>query len=163
MKQGSLSDMQRAWTEYLGPLETRFPEHPYKEEVEKFRQRWETAKSAHASEAQRFFQQGELLRQQGNWAAAAQVWRNVVDVFQDVNSEREWVQRAERGLNEMGKNTSNKDRWHSVRQALKQADELRAQGKGADAERIWCGIEQLYRNDPTANEITVEVQKARHR
>jgi serine/threonine protein kinase len=163
MERGSLSDMQHAWTDYLGPLETRYPEHPYKDEVEKFRLKWETAKSVQPSEAQRFFQQGELLRQQGNWAAAVLVWRNVVDVFKDVEAEKDWVQRAEHGLAEIGKSTSNKDRWQSVRQALKQADELRAQGKAADAERIWCGIEQLYRNDPTAAEIILEVHKARNR
>jgi tRNA A-37 threonylcarbamoyl transferase component Bud32 len=163
MERGSLADMQRAWTEYLGPLENGYPEHRYKEELEKYRRKWENAKSAQPSEAQRFYQQGELLRQQGNWAAAAHVWQNVIDVFKDVDAEKAWVRRAESGLAEIGKSASNQDRWQSVRQALRQADDMRAHGKAADAERIWSGIEQLYRNDPTAADIVMEVHKARNR
>ena len=162
MERGNLFDMQRAWTEYLGPPGgTRFPSIRIRTRSRNIGSNaQEAAKSAQPTEAQRFYQQGEQLRQQGNWAAAALVWRNVVDVFKEVDVEKEWVQRAERGLSEIGKNTTNKDRWQSVRQAIKHGVDLRTQGRDADAERIWCGIEQLYRNDPTAQEIILEVNSA---
>jgi hypothetical protein len=57
----------------------------------------------------------------------------------------------------------NKDRFKQVRAALEKAADLKRQGKNADAERIWTGIEQLYRNDPGAAELLQEVAKARQK
>jgi serine/threonine protein kinase len=161
MESDNLAEMQHAWVDYLDPLQTRFPDNPYQEKVEAFRLKLDAAKSRHPGEAQRFFQQGELLRQQGNLAAARQIWSSLIDVFQEVDSEKEWVQRARRGLEEMDKVGSSKDRWKQVHKALDRADTLRIQGKRDEAERIWKGIEQLYRNDPAASQIILDVHKAR--
>lgn len=161
MASEKLYDMQLAWTEYLGPLERDHPDHPYKEKVAELRKKWEAAKET--SEAQRFFQLGELYHKQGNLAAAQQTWRNLVATFQEVEAEKVWVQRAERALADMGKAGENQDRFKNLKKALEHADELRRQGKNADAERIWKGIEQLYGNDPAAAEIIGEVRKARQK
>jgi serine/threonine-protein kinase len=154
-------DMQKAWTEYLGPLEQNYPEHPYKEKVEEFRQRWNAAKAP--SEAQRFFQQGELLAKQGNVAAARKTWHSLIDVFAEMDGEKLWVERARRALADMDKEDANQDRFRNVRAALEKADALQRDGKHAQAERIWAGIEQLYRNDPAAEGILAQVQKARQK
>ena len=148
METENLTEMQHAWSDYLEPLESRFPDHPYKEKVDEFRTKWEAAKTAHPSEAQRFFHQGEVLQQQGNLAEARKVWSSVIDVFQDVDTEKAWVARARQALNDMDKTGADKDRWKQVRRALERADDLRKQGKTSDAKRIWDGIEQLYRDDP---------------
>lgn len=163
MESESLYDMQRAWTEYLEPLESRYPDHPYKEEVAGFRRKWEAAKAPEPSEAQRFYQQGELLQKQGNAAAAQQVWRSLVDVFGEIDAEKEWVQRARRSLNELDKANQIQDRHKHARQALDRARELKQQGKHVEAERIWDGIEQLYRNDPSAAGLLQDVQKVRQK
>ena len=93
MESERLYDMQTAWKEYLEPLETRFPNHPYKEQVDAFRLKREAALAPHpTSEAQRFFQLGEFHKRQGDLAAAQQVWSNLITVFKPVESEQEWVQ-----------------------------------------------------------------------
>ncbi len=163
MEKGTLFDMTRAWTDYLEPLEKNHPDHAYKDEVAEFRRRWEAAKSPTPSEAQRFYQQGELLQKQGDSAGAQRVWTNLIAAFGEVQAEKAWVQRAERALDEAKKSSQNQERFKSVKSALQRADDLRREGKLADAERIWAGIEQLYRNDPTAAEIILEVQRARQK
>jgi tRNA A-37 threonylcarbamoyl transferase component Bud32 len=163
MESDSLYDMKQAWTEYLEPLERDYPDHAYKEEVAAFRLKWEAAKAPHPSEAQLFFQQGELLHKQGNPAAARQVWRSLIDVFADVDAEKEWVNRARRALSDLEKAALNTDRWKNVRTALERAKELQQQGKLDDAERIWRGIQELYRNDPAATNILLEIERARQK
>jgi tRNA A-37 threonylcarbamoyl transferase component Bud32 len=161
METGALIDMKRAWTEYLDPLETRYPDHPYQEKVAAYKLRWETAQSPEPTEAQRIFRRGELQKQQGNLAAADQTWRNLIAVFDEVPAEKEWVLRARRSLNELEKAHRSQDRWKSVRAALDEARKFHERGQDADAERILTGIEQLYHDDPTATDILVEVRNAR--
>jgi TolA-binding protein len=129
--------------------------------VEEFRQKWNAAKAP--SEAQRFFQQGELLAKQGNGAAARKTWHSLIDVFAEADGERLWVERARRALADMDKEDANQDRFRNVRAALEKAETLQHEGKHAEAERIWAGIEQLYRNDPAAEGILAQVQKARNK
>ena len=161
METGSAYDMHRGWTEYLEPLEKRFPEHPYQEKVAEYKQKWEAAQSQQTSEAERFFQQGDLLAKQGNFKEASRIWRSLIDTFGDVDPEKKWVDRARRALTDMQQAGGQADRFRSVKKALERANELRRQGKVAEAERIWKGIEELYRDDPGANEIRLEVQRAR--
>jgi serine/threonine-protein kinase len=159
MESDSLYDMKNAWTEYLGPLEERYPNHPYQEEVAAFRAKWEAAQAAaNPTEAQRFYQQGELLQKQGNPAAAQQVWRNLIDAFGAVEADKVWVNRARRALADIDKTGLNADRLKNVRAALDSAKALHDQGKVDEANRIWTGLEQLYRDDA---EILAEVRKAR--
>jgi serine/threonine-protein kinase len=161
------TDWELAWREYLQPLGERFPDHPYQQQVAEFRQRIEAArakdKAGGVSEAQRFYSQGKLLRQNGNPAAARAVWQNLVNVFADVPAEAEWVRRASEGLDDLEKAAAEPQRWVSVRAALKRADELAGQGNRKGAEVIWLGIEELYRNDPSAQTLLDELRTARDR
>lgn len=161
MESGSEADMQRAFADYLDPLERNYPDHPYKEKVEEFRRQYESAKGP--SEAQRFFEQGELLAKQGNLAEARRKWHALIDAFGQVDPERPWVERARRALADMDRTDAKPDRFKNAFAALDHADKLRREGKREDAERIWSGIEQLYRDDPAAAEILAEVQKARQK
>jgi serine/threonine-protein kinase len=161
MESESLYDMNQAWSEYLEPLERGYPDHPYKEQVAALRLKWESAKVPHPSEAQLFFQQGELMQKQGNPAEARKVWRNLIDAFGEVDAEKEWVERASRALRDLEKAALNKDRWKNVRSALDRAKELQRQGKLDNAKRIWTGIEQLYSNDPAAADVLDEIKRAR--
>jgi serine/threonine-protein kinase len=161
MESESLYDMQRAWTDYLDPLETRFPDHQYKGELDKLRKRWNAAKTPAIGEAQRFFQQGDFQRQQGNFADAKMTWHSLIDVFGDDAAQKEWVDRARKGLQDLDKAGENVDRLKSARAALKRAADLKQEGKIADAERILTGLERLYRDDPSAADMLREVKKAR--
>jgi hypothetical protein len=153
MQSDRLSDMERAWTDYLEPLQNRFPNHPYQDELAEFRVKLSAARSPHPSEAERFFHQGELQRKQGDIKGAQRTWTSLVDAFGGVESEKEWVQRARNALTETTRSDNRVERFRSLHQAIDHARELRKLGKGADAERIFTGIENLYGNDPAASEI----------
>ncbi len=161
MAKGDPYSIQHAWTDYLGPLETNYPDHPYQEEVEAFRLKRDLARSLQASEAQRFFQQGELLHKQGQVQEAQKVWSNLIAAFGAVEAEKEWVQRAGRALNDINRTSLGPDRFKSAHLAIAHASELLRQGKREEANRIWTGIEELYRNDPGAKGLIDEVQRAR--
>jgi hypothetical protein len=161
------TDWQLAWKEYFQPLNDRFPEHPYKEQVEAYHKRIEAA--AHKppaptqSEAERFYRQGERLRQEGRAADARRVWQNVVAVFAGVAAEAVWVRRARDGLAALAKGEADPQRWASVQTALQQAAELAGQGKLAKADVVWRGVEELYRDDPAASDIVAAARAARQR
>ena len=71
----------------------------------------------------------------------------MVAVFEGDEAARDWVERAAKGAAELeGKQTA-EERWAPARAALKRAAALRDQGKRPEAERIWDGIEDLYRDD----------------
>ena len=131
--------------------------------MDALRAKWEAAKNAQPSEAQRFFQQAELLHKQGNPRAAKEMLSNLIDVFGEVAAEKAWVQRARRALNDLEQAGAQKDRFQSAEKALERARELHAQGKHRDAERILVGIEALYRNDPGADEILTKAKQAREK
>jgi eukaryotic-like serine/threonine-protein kinase len=169
-------DWDRAWRDYFEPLNTRYPDHPYQEQVAAYRRqldeleeqrqarnavrRWhETADKM--SEAAWFYEQGWRLRQQGDAARAERVWRDLVRSFRDVPAERPWVELAEKEL-DGGKDPQGDPRpWGSVRKALERARQLRDQGKIDEAEEIWQGLEGLYREDAAAQPILEEVRRDR--
>ncbi len=160
MDRGSLYDMHVAWRDYFDPLDKRFPEHPYKEQLVDFRERWEAAKANRTSEAQRFFQAGESLKQQGKTAEAKRLWVGVIDVFQDSRPDAEWVRRAKTALCDLENADHIGERLKDARVAMKRAANLKHDGKLDDARRIWNGIVTLYQHDPAANEIVAEARKA---
>src|SRR5438046_7511461 len=96
---------ERAWRYYREPLERDHPDHEHKAEVTKFKQQLDAHRQREegvlVSEGQRLFLLGDRLRQNGQWAEARQVWKNVADVFGGVESEKEWVRKAEKGLAEL--------------------------------------------------------------
>jgi serine/threonine-protein kinase len=165
MQSADPADWKIAWRDYLGPLNDRYPDHPYQKEVEEFRRRIEAADQQQAvprvSEAQRFYRRGERLRQEGKPVEARQVWQSVSDAFAEVASEAEWVRRARQGLAELDEAAADPQRWQPIRAALKRAAALAAQGKREEAEAIWRGLEALYRDDPAARAILAEGQAAR--
>src|SRR5262249_20252830 len=62
-------DWERAWREYLQPLNDRYPDHPYKQEVDQFRRKLEASRNPVPplpSEAQRFYRRGERLLVEGD-------------------------------------------------------------------------------------------------
>jgi serine/threonine protein kinase len=154
-------DWERAWTEYLEPLSRKDPDNPHKEELEQFRQRYESRQAERQaaraarnagpmSEAQWFFQEGLRLRQQGDEAGAQRVWRSLVRAFKQVPSQGPWVRLAEKELGQGG----NEDRqWAPVREAVQRANQLRQQGREREADTIVNALKELYRGDARAEAI----------
>jgi hypothetical protein len=161
MASSRLSDMKEAWREYLGPLEERFPGHPYQDEVAAFKAKLDAALNPTPSEAQRFYQMGDRLRKEGNDAAALRVWRNLIAAFDGLEAEQAWVRQAHAGLAEVEKNAGMVERLKQVQPALDRAAMLAKEGRGEDAERVLAALEDLYRNDPGAAAVLAEVQRLR--
>jgi serine/threonine-protein kinase len=157
------ADWNTAERDYFKPLNANYPDHPYKEQIARFHEKIESARRLREtpSEAERFFQRGERLRQEGQFVQAKQVWENLIQGFGDVPSEEKWVERSREALAQMEKAAAFKERWQPVRQALERAAALRDAGKRAEAEKIWSALESLYRADPWAAGILAEIAQAR--
>jgi serine/threonine-protein kinase len=147
---------ERAWTEYLSPLNERYPDNPHRAEVDQFQRKVEAVR-----EPQRFFQRGALLLREGNSASAARIWKDMVVVFAGSEPARPWVARAEKELAELDKKQASSEQSAAVRAALERAHALREQGHRAEAEQIWDSLEDLYRNDYAARDLLKEVRAAR--
>ena len=90
------------------------------------------------------------------------MWQNVVRAFKDAPSEKQWVELAEKAASASGSRIpANEQRWGPVRETLSRARQLRDDGKVAEAEQIWQGLEELYRDDASAVEILQEVRRDR--
>jgi serine/threonine-protein kinase len=156
MTQEDPEEWDRAWNEYLQPLNDSFPRHPYKADVEKFHKQIETA-----HEARRFYRQGERLLREGNSAGAVRVWTNQVTVFGGASAAKWWVARAERSLADLEKSQPSPDHLAAGYAALQRANTLRDQGQLAQAQHIWDSIEDLYRDSYAARDLLKEVRAAR--
>src|SRR5262249_40527238 len=94
------------------------------------------------SEAQRFYQRGGQLCNQGDADAARRVWTHVIESSRGVDAEQRWVQLAEEGVTQLDKRVPPRNPLdESVRLALQRARQLNAQGDRQAAESIWRGLE----------------------
>src|SRR5262249_54279085 len=113
------------------------------------------------SEAQRFYLQGERLRQEGNVKEAQNVWRNLILAFGNEADEKSWVEKAEQGLKDMDAKEGAGQRWTGAKAALVRAAKLAGENKRDEAEKIWTALEELYRADPFARDLLAEIARAR--
>jgi serine/threonine protein kinase len=164
------ADWNRAWTEYLEPLDRQQLDPQQQEELDRFRQlindhdarrRAVSRTSDSASEAQHFYDLGQRLCLAGDQIGARRVWENLVRSFDGVEAEAFWVRLAKQGLADLESQAPAEHRWDSVHQALQRARQLRDEGKRKDAEAIWQGIEELYKDDSSAREILGKIKKDR--
>jgi serine/threonine-protein kinase len=159
------NDWERAWREYLEPLERDHPDNPHKAELDQFRKRLEDHRRRESgqapSEGERLFAVGEQLWREGRTKDARQQWKNLIEVFQDVESEKPWVRKAKERVEAADKLLADPQRWAPVRAALKRAEALRDQGKRQEAQAIWDAIEALYQGDASAAAILQDVAAAR--
>jgi serine/threonine-protein kinase len=169
MAKPDLVDWEFAWEKYFIPLVQKHPDHPYGAQLQEFRQRLEdrraetraqrqAASGIALSEAQRFYVQGQRYKKDGNLLAAQQTWQNLVDVFQHVDTEQRWVRLAQAGLQETrGLLPPPELRQASVHAALEATKKMQRE----EAEKVWRGIEALYRDDPEAAAILRDVARYR--
>ena len=158
----SVHDWEHAWDDYFEPLNQRFPDHPYKEEVEEYRRKIADKRSVFMSEPQRLYLQGEARLKEGDLAGAQKIWQNLDVVFADADvSERAWVVKARKGLEKIEEDGKRQERWQTVKRTLRKAARLADEGNMKGAEKIWEAVEALYRDDPFAQEILKEVKRER--
>lgn len=162
-------DWRRAWREQVEPLQRDDPGHPYQAEIEGWRQRIDdqealaralkgVQRQGPLSEAQRFYERGLRLCQEGDPESAAALWRNLVTAFRGVASEEHWVRLAEEGLRRLG------DRAQATRDPaiLRTALDRAQKEKGADeARRVRSALQELYKQDPWGRQALDQILKGR--
>lgn len=163
MESSNPADWDVAWKEYLEPLDRSYADHPYRREIEEYRLKIESRTSLKRaldgmkrkglrSDGQRLYDRGLRLLQEGEVDQARQVWQDLVTAFEGVSSQADSVRLAEDGLARIQDTVGNQGADDTVlREAMKQAAELRGQGKAKEADRIVEAINRLYR-DRTQNQ-----------
>jgi serine/threonine-protein kinase len=157
------ADWERAWSEYLEPLERKYPDHAYKEEIAQLRKDYadrveeqnaeRSARTKRAmSEGQWFYEKGLRLRRRGQEKEARQVWEALARAYENVPSEKPWVRRARAALDEKDR-ADDADAWRTVREALRRAKALEEEGKKEEAQAIRQGLAELYSGDPAAKGV----------
>ncbi len=156
-------DWETAWDKYLGPLLDKHPDTPHRDELERYRDKYEAGRAARQAnrlsrsagpmgEAQWFYQEGMRRRQRGDEAGARHIWKALIEAFQRVPSEGPWVRLAEHELGEAGEKPVERQ-WGPVRHAVQQARELREQGNDKAADAILNALRDLYHGDKQAEAI----------
>jgi hypothetical protein len=149
-------DWDRAWEEYLDPLQKKFPDHPYEKELAELRQEYDDKVAEHAakraarskkaiSEGQWFFEKGMRLRRNGREKEAQQVWRTLVAAYAHVPSQKPWVRRAEEELAKKEVRMDDPPEPEALRDALERASKL---GQQEELKKIRQALQDLYANDP---------------
>lgn len=164
-------DWDRAWSDFLEPLQRKYPDNPHQAEVDAFRRKIETERHKRQAsfaarrgkglgEAQWFYEEGLRLRQQGKTAAAEARWRALIQAFRDVPSESRWVELAEEQLAQVraGKDGAPRQ-WEAVRKAVEHVRELRADGHADEANAILKALRELYRGDDEAQALLADADK----
>jgi hypothetical protein len=163
------ADWDRAWEEYLGPLQDRHPDHRA-DEVAAYKAKLDGRKELrravrqgrlmnYKSEAERLYHRGLGLAQAGDRAGAEKTWQHLVVAFGGVPSEAQWVKLAQRGLVELADTTALAPPSRAALDlALERTRQLKAEGKAAEATAVLDALEYLYRDDPAALDV---IKKAR--
>jgi serine/threonine-protein kinase len=154
------ADWDRAWDNFLDPLEHRNPDNPHKDEIAQLRrehaERQEERKAEQAarskkpiSEGQWFYEKGLRFRREGQEKEARRVWQALVDGYENVPAEKPWVRRARAAL-EAKDDPKQAGPPRALDEALRRAQELDREGKKDEARAIRKGLAELYRDDPAA-------------
>src|SRR5436309_2062267 len=123
MQSDDPGDWNRAWTEYLEPLDRRQLGPERREQLAAFRQMISDHEARrHAiprtgdstSEAQRFYEQGQRLAVAGDAIGARRYWQNVARSFDGVEGESYWVRLSKQGLADLDARAPSEHRWDSV-------------------------------------------------
>lgn len=166
------ADWDRAWDDYLDPLERKYPDR-YHDEVAAAKTRirdrkelrraiGEGAKVDPRSAAERGYLRGLRLTQAGDPAAARRAWQAVAAAFGSVESERRWVELARAGLAALEQPVNRPPRMPPDRKvfeaALKHAKELAAAGKAAEAAAAFTALDELFADDSAARDEIAKAQ-----
>jgi serine/threonine protein kinase len=166
------ADWDKAWNEYLALLRSMYPDYQ-SQQVRAYAQQVKDGEALRravaniteagpASAAQRLYQRGLRVCQEGDAEAARRIWENVVQSFGEVKSEHRWVRLSQDALALLGPRTKSAVQADdTVGQALQQARQWRDQGRRDKAEAIWKGLEELYHHDPAGEWVLREIARDR--
>ncbi len=155
MASDRLSDMERAWSAYLGPLERRFPNHPYRLDLDRFRKQLEEGREPRLSEAGRFVRKAQRLLDDGKPQEALQLCRLVEQVFGPLEGERYWVDKAKKMSAEQASPENRAKRLERLQPLLERASALKEPERG----QYWTQLKELYRGDALEGEVHKAIQR----
>jgi len=149
-------DWDKAWERHLGPLEARFPDHAWREEVAAFRDKHDggvreraaarRAKAARAvTDAQWFHEKASRQRAAGDEAGARATWKALIEAFGDVPAESPWARRAAEELGRVPIVDAN--RLDGLREAVK------ASRQAPDGKKAREALRRLYAGDAEAMKV----------
>lgn len=155
-------DWEKAWKNYFEPLQRRFPDHAYSEELEEYRQQLADSRAivearalartrGRISEGQWFYESAIRQRLRGDEAGAKRTLGALIDAYSEVPAQRPWVELAEKELDRRPGLTDKP--WKSIRDALDRAEKLLREGKPEEAATIRRGLRELYHADKAALEV----------
>lgn len=173
MSSDDFADWQIARKDYLEPLLARYPDGEHAEAARQHIERIEieladrqatTAMRFNrdpSSPAQRMYIEGLKAEAAQDRISALDRYRGLVGLFQDEPEHQPYVVLAERRMNEIRAAASDPtESGELVAEALRRADEHVERGERFEAEVIWRGIEELFRNN---QEYRSQVRHARAR
>ncbi len=165
MASQSLINKERAWSEYLQPLNENYPGHPYQDEVEELRLQLVEAREAREnpwpSEAKRLYKLAEQLRKEGDHQKAKQTCENLVTAFSGLSNEDLWVGKAQELLDKLKEAEKGRKSLKSVDTAIKTAKQESNRGKQQEAEKRLQALEALYRGSALEQEVLTKIADAR--
>jgi hypothetical protein len=173
------ADWYRAQDAYLVPLRERFPEGKYKGEVQAWLDQIEMEQAENrlrlnaqlgktpSTEAERLYAEGLRYEQFGDRVTALAKYRGLISLLSDSSTDesRPFVNLAKRKINQLlegdasGVADANFDRPAFLREQLGRADELQADGKRLEAQRIWESIVALYSGNRELAPLVAEAQR----
>jgi hypothetical protein len=162
MRSDRLSDKETAWRDYFEPILRHNPDSKWQLSIEKLRKRLEAARDPNSRESWRLLALAEQKLSAGDSAGAEAIWRHVGDAFDGIEDDKDAVEEAK--LRFAGQQLDTEkiaERVRRLRPVFDRAAALNAQGKRADAERIWTALDELYRGDPAGGIVSEQVRKAR--
>ncbi len=162
MASDNTDDWDRAWADYLEPLQTKNPDFRA-EEVRTLQQKYEgyladrIAKRAvlgarPMTEAQWFYFLGLRRLQLGDKEGARRIWEAASEVFEQLPSERPWVQKMREHLDTSAAAVI-PEPSQTVTEVLKQVRVLRADGHGERANAVMKSLRELYDGDSDIKKI----------
>ena len=157
-------DWEQAWSRYLDPLETKFPDHAHRDEVSAFKQkldeshadaRIDPTRRSHRpiTEAQWFYEAALRHRRRGDDAEARRILEALIDAYRDIPSQRRWVSLAEQELDLRPPLRSAPKTARALQETIDRAKKLEKEGKPEAAKAIRRGLKELYRDDKAAMEL----------
>jgi tRNA A-37 threonylcarbamoyl transferase component Bud32 len=155
----------------LDKLDQKFPDHGYPERVAELRKqiadgqaqrlaRWQTGAgtanpAVPTSEAERFYREALHDSQSGKVELARQKWQRVIDAFAGIESQQQWVQRAQEAIKRMEETDLN-----AVEEAIRRAKVEPPE----QARRRLQALAELYgeREDAIAKTARAKIAEALH-
>src|SRR5262249_10582139 len=142
----------------------RYPDNPYQTELAGFKTQYQSYLDERAAartsklagpmtEAQWFFHDALRKRQIGDEAGARRTWRQLVDAFGPVRSERPWVRRAQEELDRLPGETNVDRNLAPLSDAVARVEEMRANGKVDEADATRKALGELYKGDKGAEPV----------